>query len=81
VVESTPAGAEVVWNGRVLGKTPYRDALPRRSGDATLVLKLSGYADRTVTLRSDQPIHQRIELVKAPVRRPIPKSDQPVNPF
>ena len=67
-------------NGNALGKTPYRGAQPRRTGDATLVLKLSGYADRTITVRSDQAIRQRIELVKVPVRN-IPKRDQSVNPF
>jgi hypothetical protein len=81
VVESTPAGADVVLNGSVLGKTPYRGAQPRRTGDATLVLKLSGYADRTVTVRADQAIHQRVELAKDPARSPIPKRDQSVNPF
>jgi serine/threonine protein kinase len=81
VVESTPAGADVLLNGSVLGKTPYRDAQLRRTGDATLVLKLSGYADRTVTVRSDQAIRQRIELVKLPARNPVPKRDQSVNPF
>jgi hypothetical protein len=82
VVESTPAGAQIVLNGTVLGKTPYHGALQRRAGDATLVLRLTGYADKTVTVRSDQAIHERIELVKAPpVRSPIPKRDQAVNPF
>ena len=67
-------------NGSVIGKTPYRGAQSRRTGDVTLVLKLSGYADKTVTVRSDQAIHQRVELVKVPARN-IPKRDQSVNPF
>jgi hypothetical protein len=80
VVETTPAGADVVLNGNLLGKTPYRGAQSRRNGDVTLVLKLRGYADRTITVRSDQAIRQRIELVKVPARN-IPKRDQSVNPF
>ena len=67
--------------GVVLGKTPFRGALPRRNGDVTFVLKLAGFADKTVTARGDQPISERVKLARTPARSNVPERDQPVNPF
>jgi serine/threonine protein kinase len=72
-VESVPSGAQLLLGGVVIGKTPYRGALERRPGDVAFVLRLSGYADKTVTVRGSQPISERIKLVKL--------RDQSVNPF
>jgi hypothetical protein len=80
LVESTPPGAQLVLNGVVLGKTPYRGALPRRTAEAALVLRLAGYADKTITVRPDHEIRERIKLAKT-VRNPIPERDQSLNPF
>lgn len=82
VIESTPSGAQVVLGGAVLGNTPYRGSLPRRAGKLGFVVRLSGYEDRTVTVRGDQSISERVTLVAravAPAR--IPDRDQSVNPF
>jgi serine/threonine protein kinase len=73
VVESVPSGAQLLLGGVVIGRTPYRGALERRHGDVAFVLRLSGYADKTVTVRGSQPISERIKLVKL--------RDQSVNPF
>lgn len=80
LVESTPPGAQLLLNGVVLGKTPYRGALPRQTAEATLVLRLAGYADKTITVRPDHEIHERIKLART-ARNPIPERDQSLNPF
>jgi hypothetical protein len=80
LVESTPPGAQVVMNGLVLGKTPYSGTLPRRTATATLVLRLAGYADKTITVRPDHEIRERIKLAKM-ARTPIPERDESLNPF
>src|SRR5262249_44673557 len=77
LIESVPSGAQVVVGGSVLGKTPYHGTWPRRTGDAALVVRLAGYADRTITLHTDQAISERIKLVKAAPRG----RDQSMNPF
>jgi serine/threonine protein kinase len=73
LVESVPRGAQVVLDGVVLGRTPYRGSLVRRTGDVALVLRLSGYADKTVTVRGSQSISERVKLVK--------ERDKSWNPF
>jgi hypothetical protein len=80
-LDSVPAGAKVLLGGVVLGKTPFRGTLPRRPGDAALVIRLEGYADRRVPIRSDAPVHERIKLVRAPVRPNRADRDKSVNPF
>jgi hypothetical protein len=82
-VDSVPAGAQVLLGGVVLGKTPFRSALTRRAGDAALVIRLEGYADRRVVLRADAAIHERIKLVRvAPPPKPSRGDrDKSVNPF
>jgi hypothetical protein len=80
LVESVPPGAQIVVGGTVLGTTPFRGNLPRRTGEVAFILRLSGYADRTVTVRADQAVSERIRLVKTPERR-VPERDQSVNPF
>ena len=82
VIDSVPSGAQVTLGGAVLGKTPYHAALPRRVGDAALMVRLAGYADRTITVHTDQPISERIKLVKTgPVKGRVPERDQSMNPF
>jgi hypothetical protein len=84
-VESEPAGAQVSLAGAVVGKTPFHGTLPRRKGDVSLMIRLAGYADRTVTVHGDQAIHQRVKLTAAaaaaPVRTRPANRDQSVNPF
>jgi hypothetical protein len=79
-IESVPAGAQVVLGGTVLGKTPFHGTL-RRSNDATLVIRLAGYADRTVAVHAGQSLSERVKLVKSASRPPRQSRDQSVNPF
>jgi hypothetical protein len=77
-IESTPPGAEVVLAGRGIGKTPFHGSLARSAGNVTLVLRLPGYADRSVVVHPDRAISERIKLVAAP---PRVNHDKSVNPF
>jgi hypothetical protein len=81
-VESTPAGAQVLLDGAMLGKTPFHGTLPRQARNATLVLRLAGYLDHSVVVHPDKPITERLELVRAPPK-PLrtPRGDRSVNPF
>lgn len=47
VINSTPAGAEVVVNGRALGNTPFRMTMP--PGEYPIQLRLDGYETVTRT--------------------------------
>jgi hypothetical protein len=86
VVDSVPAGAQVIVDGAVLGTTPYRGALPRREHDARLVLRLAGHVDRAVVVSTSRPITELIKLVRMappPAAPPRAKAnrDKSVNPF
>jgi hypothetical protein len=81
-IESAPPGAQLMLAGSVLGKTPFHGTLPRRNGELTLVIRLAGYADRSVVAHADQPISEHIKLVKLiPPRSSRGNRDQSVNPF
>lgn len=80
-VDSVPAGAQVLVDGAVLGKTPFHGALPSRSGTTTVVLRLDGYGEKRVVVRGDQPVKERVKLGRlAPARRDADR-DKSVNPF
>jgi hypothetical protein len=89
IVDSNPPNAQVVFDGAVLGTTPYHGMLPRSDREARLVLRLAGYADRVVVARTSQPIAERVTLVRKAPASPLPppaKSpkgvrDRSVNPF
>jgi hypothetical protein len=81
-VDSVPAGAQVMRGSTVLGNTPFHGTLPRRDSDVTLVIRLAGYADRSVVVHADHAVSEHIKLVRsasAPTRKP--NRDQSVNPF
>jgi PEGA domain len=77
-VDSVPPGAQVSLDGKVIGKTPYRGTVQRRSGDVALVVRYAGYADRTVMVRGNKAIHESVKLLPAVSK---PDRDQSVNPF
>jgi serine/threonine-protein kinase len=84
-IDSTPAGAQVVFDGAVLGTTPYRGTLARRDREIKLVLRLAGYADKVVVARESQPISERVTLARK-AAPPVVKGtktdrDRSVNPF
>jgi hypothetical protein len=84
VVESTPTGAKVMFNGLVLGTTPWRKNVAAADPELELLLLLDGYRDKAVrfqpgVLHSARIPEMRVELVKRPpvkrkrVRRPAPR--------
>jgi len=81
-IDSVPAGAQILLGRMVLGKTPFHGTLPRRDADVTLVIRLAGYAEKSVVVHPDQPVSQHLKLVKSATAHP-PKAnrDQSVNPF
>ncbi len=80
-IDSTPPGAAVLLAGAVLGKTPFRGTLPHGERDLTLVVRLRGHADRSIVVRPDRSISQRIKLVASPRVQPPRNRDYSVNPF
>jgi hypothetical protein len=66
-VESTPAGADVVENDRVLGKTPLDVVIERESvvnGSRELSLRLSGYKPHVIKQGvSETDVRVQAELV------------------
>jgi hypothetical protein len=65
---------------KLLGKTPFHGTLPRRSGEVTLVIRLTGYLDKDLVVRADRPIKERVKLVRSPGSDPADR-DKSVNPF
>jgi len=80
-IDSVPAGAQVLLGGTVLGKTPFHGTLPRRDADVTLVIRLAGYAEKSVVVHPDQPVSQHLKLAKSATSHPPKNRDQSVNPF
>jgi serine/threonine-protein kinase len=83
-IETTPSGAQVSLGGQSLGKTPLHTSVQRAS-DASVVIHLSGFADRTLTFHTGKPLKDTANLVKLPPPRPkqnaAPNRDKSVNPF
>ncbi len=65
-VETTPAGAQVYLDTKLLGVTPFLGEVPRAAREATLVVELSGFRTHTLRVSVDQAIEQRIALEPAP---------------
>jgi eukaryotic-like serine/threonine-protein kinase len=85
IVESQPPGAEVVLEGRVLGKTPYRGAIPRAEREVALIVRLADHKERKLKVRADAPISRTVKLDKKPRRGggggDDDDRDDSVNPF
>ncbi len=80
-VDSQPAGAEVLLDRAVLGKTPYRGALPRADRDVVLIVRLAGYKERKLTARATAPIAETLKLEKKRSQPAADNRDRSVNPF
>ena len=82
-IDSKPAGAEIVLNNVVLGKTPYHGSLPRKDDTIALIVRLAGYSETRIEGRADAPITQMVKLDKLRVHvAPHPPGrDDSVNPF
>ncbi|HEY3593793.1 MAG TPA: AgmX/PglI C-terminal domain-containing protein, partial [Polyangiaceae bacterium] len=78
VLETMPTGAEVSWNGTVLGHTPYTLRLP--PGPHTIVVSKDGYLSEPVVLGIDasSPFNIVLKPIKtAPSVEPVERSAPP----
>ena len=80
-IDSIPAGAQVVLDGAVLGKTPYRGKISWPGDDLTLVVRLAGYVNKRVVAHTERSIHKTLTLVRAARVLPPGDGDHSVNPF
>ncbi|HTJ46132.1 MAG TPA: serine/threonine-protein kinase [Kofleriaceae bacterium] len=61
-IESRPSGAEVEYDGGVVGKTPLSITVERGAYDVDVELSLDGYAPRTLTLSAAVDTVRRVQL-------------------
>jgi hypothetical protein len=61
-IVSSPAGAEVVLDGKVVGKTPYHGTHPRSDLAVKLSLRLSNHAQEQLIVYPRGPIKQVVKL-------------------
>jgi serine/threonine-protein kinase len=85
MIDSAPAGAEVVLGRDVLGTTPFRGQIPRADRDVKLVIRLAGHVERMIAVHATEPIHERVTLARVPLAAPPKRAeadrDRSVNPF
>ncbi|MCO4760553.1 MAG: protein kinase [Myxococcales bacterium] len=82
-IESTPAGASVFVGGMEVGKTPYPLKLSMRDADRVLKLKLAGYIEHSVHVKSKVVVETRIDRLPSvlkPVAAPKPATPKPTAP-
>jgi len=79
-IDSEPSAAQVVVDGHVVGRTPFRGRLARRDREVRFVIRLAGYADRIVVTRAARPISQHVMLARSMTPLP-PVRDRILNPF
>jgi TonB family protein len=81
-IVSVPEGADVIFDGKLLGTTPYRwkNAPP---GDQTLIFKKEGYQDRTITVSviGNKTTSFETQLAEIPkVVEPVAPVEKPITP-
>jgi hypothetical protein len=71
-VMSTPAGADVYMDGKLVGKTPMEIQLPYHSADVNLKVQRDGYADKELVVKteSDQTLEVALGKKVAKKKRP-----------
>jgi hypothetical protein len=65
-VSSTPPGADVLLDGRMIGRTPLVETVPRAAGTATLKLRLARHQDYTATVDLGADSNVDVKLVPLP---------------
>jgi serine/threonine-protein kinase len=90
-IDSAPRGGQVSLDGKLLGATPYRGAVPRSDRVLTFTIRHPGYSDLRIAARGDGDIDRTLALTPrpaTPVGRRSPErgrgrigSDDEVNPF
>jgi hypothetical protein len=86
-VKSSPEGAEVVQEGRAIGRAPMVVALPRSDKSVTLEFRKDGYlsSQRSITPTNDVEVTVRllarpVEKVEEPPPPPAPPPPEPTPP-
>ena len=71
-IESDPSGADVLDpdNGRVLGRTPFDQTLPRADAEAAFTVRLAGYDDGHLILSTRTDGAGSVQMRPAPVAGP-----------
>jgi serine/threonine protein kinase len=64
-IEVVPARAKISIDGRTVGKSPFRAAVPKDTSAHTLVASADGYSSETRTLGFDRDV--RLELALRPI--------------
>jgi hypothetical protein len=62
--ETTPAGAEIVLDGKRLGAAPGPIAFERGAGEVTVTVRKAGYTSRQVKLTPDASKTLKVELAR-----------------
>ena len=78
-VDSHPAGAEIWFpgDGTSRGRTPRSISLPRGKRGVTVVLRATGYADKTVSLDTSKDSSVRVELERVKTEKTHHSSHRP----
>jgi serine/threonine-protein kinase len=81
-VETDPAGAMVLLDGKVIGTSPLDLKLPRKTGKVHVEIRHAGYETLVRDLVPDKDQRVVVALAReakksAPVKKPKPKPDEP----
>ena len=76
-IASQPAGADVLADGKLVGKTPAKLELPISDLPISLELRLAGYRHKTRDLVVSGNVMLQIPLERAPVEAPHPHPHHP----
>ncbi len=84
-LDSTPQGADVLLDGLPLGKTPLGIEVSAKDPDRQYLLRLDGYEDYPVTVKTKTVIEARVErlpfdLKKKEAPKPVAKPAGPPKP-
>jgi serine/threonine protein kinase len=79
LVNSTPAGAELIFNGESRGKTPLTTSFPRGANAAQLTLQAKGYQEHSFSVKLDRDNQVEVTLTAVPAPLPPqPPAPRPV---
>jgi serine/threonine-protein kinase len=79
-VKSEPPGAEVWWESRKIGLTPWPMELPQRDDAIDLVLRLDGYEDGKARFYPNKDQDFTVTLTRKPPPRPTTRRPTPHPP-